>query len=78
MENRALFLAIVSGIILVIPTAYIPGLNDKVFQQGPFDWEWILIFAGQVLFIAIAEMYKALERKRSTPQKSVYPNTPTV
>ena len=47
----------------MVPTAYIPVVNQKVFKQMPFDWEWGLIFAEFVIFVIVAEVYKMLKRR---------------
>jgi len=61
--NRALMFAFILGLVLIIPTAYIPVINDKVFKHYYITWEWALIAGSIVIFIAISEVYKAIKRR---------------
>jgi potassium/sodium efflux P-type ATPase len=61
--NRALTFAFVLGVILIIPTAYIPVINDKVFKQTYIGWQWGLIAFSIIFFIAFSEIYKAIKRR---------------
>jgi len=61
--NRALLFAFLLGLVLIIPTAYIPVINDKVFKQTYITWQWGLIAFSIVFFIAFSEIYKAIKRR---------------
>jgi len=61
--NKALLFAFLLGIVLIIPTAYIPVINDKVFKQTYITWQWALIVFSIVFFIAFSEIYKAIKRR---------------
>jgi len=61
--NRALLFAFILGVILIIPTAYIPVINDKVFKQTYISWQLGLIAFSIVFFIAFSEIYKAIKRR---------------
>ncbi|ORX35845.1 calcium ATPase [Piromyces finnis] len=41
--NKALLFSFILGLILIVPTAYIPVINDKVFKQTYITWQWALI-----------------------------------
>ena len=61
--NKALLFAFLLGLVLIIPTAYIPVINDKVFKQTYISWKWALIAFSIVFFIAFSEVYKAIKRR---------------
>ncbi|KAG0213726.1 Na+ ATPase [Mortierella sp. GBA30] len=66
-HNKMLWLSIVIGSILVFPIIYIPGLNYEVFKHGPMSYEWGLVVAAIVIFIAFAELYKMIKRRTMKP-----------
>ena len=62
-QNKALWFAVSFGFLSTIPTAYIPGINIKMFEQLGFDGIWWAVLIGQmILFIAISELYKYVKR----------------
>lgn len=62
-QNKALCFAVSFGFLSTIPTAYIPEINVKMFEQLGFDGIWWAVLIGQmILFIAISEMYKYVKR----------------
>ncbi|KNC98335.1 potassium/sodium efflux P-type ATPase, fungal-type [Spizellomyces punctatus DAOM BR117] len=61
-NNWALFWAIVGGFVITLLTLVIPGLNTKVFSQEMFGWEWGLVAASVVIFLAGSELYKLVKR----------------
>jgi potassium/sodium efflux P-type ATPase len=65
--NRMLWVSIVVGAILVFPVIYIPGLNTDVFKHSNISYEWGLVFAALVIFIAFAEVYKFIKRRTMKP-----------
>jgi magnesium-transporting ATPase (P-type) len=65
-----LFWGVVVGVVISIPTLYIPFINDQVFKQLPISWEWGPIIGFLVLFLTIAELYKLFKR-RYYPTKKV-------
>jgi Na+-exporting ATPase len=62
-DTKWLIMAILLGFILVIPTAYIPGLNDA-FYQGAISWEWGIVIVANIIFLFLAEVYKGFKRFR--------------
>ncbi|KAF9547988.1 Na+ ATPase [Mortierella hygrophila] len=65
--NKMLWISIVVGVILVFPVIYIPGLNHNVFKHSGISYEWGLVIAALVIFIAFAETYKFVKRRTMKP-----------
>ncbi|KAG0295986.1 Na+ ATPase [Linnemannia gamsii] len=65
--NKMLWISVVVGVIMVFPVIYIPGLNTNVFKHSGISYEWGLVFASLVLFIAFAELYKFIKRRAMKP-----------
>jgi potassium/sodium efflux P-type ATPase len=64
-SNRLLVLAIALGIVVTLPTCYIPFLNYHIFSQRALGLiEWGLILGGILLFILLSEMYKFVKRRK--------------
>jgi Na+-exporting ATPase len=61
-HNKYLYMSFAIGFILLIITLYVPVLNTAVFKHSPIDWEWGMVAASCVLYIGIAELYKAGKR----------------
>jgi magnesium-transporting ATPase (P-type) len=62
-QNKALWFAVSFGFLSTIPTAYIPEINIKMFEQLGFDGIWWVVLIGQmILFMAISEFYKYVKR----------------
>ena len=62
IENKALLWSAVVLLISVFPVIYIPVINDKVFLLFPIKWEWGMVFASTLYFIAVSELYKFFRR----------------
>ncbi|KAG0053107.1 Na+ ATPase [Gryganskiella cystojenkinii] len=60
-HNKMLWMSIVIGALLVFPVVYIPGLNHNVFKHSAMTYEWGLVLAALVIFIAFAEVYKKIK-----------------
>jgi len=69
-ENKFLFFSVVLGVVLTIPTPYIPHVTDNVFIQGPIDVEWVLIVVIVVVFVGCSEFYKFMKRRLLPPTHS--------
>ena len=63
-KNRFLFWAVLVGVLTPFPIIYIPGFNRRVFRHGPLTYEWGLVFASVVLFVALVESWKAIKRRK--------------
>ncbi|KAI1840606.1 hypothetical protein JX266_013210 [Neoarthrinium moseri] len=61
-ENRFLFWAVVIGGLSVFPVVYIPTLNTAVFKHVDISWEWAIVVAALVLFVAGVELWKMAKR----------------
>ncbi|KAI9148806.1 Sodium transport ATPase 5 [Paramyrothecium foliicola] len=57
-RNQFLFWSVVGGIIIAVPTLYIPVLNHKVFLHTGIDKEWGIVFALVIFFFIGVESYK--------------------
>ncbi|KAI8598819.1 hypothetical protein EDD21DRAFT_381478 [Dissophora ornata] len=66
-HNKMLWMSIVIGALLVFPVVYIPGLNHDVFKHSPMTYEWGLVLAALVIFVAFAEIYKKIKIKLMKP-----------
>ncbi|KAI0172157.1 potassium/sodium eff [Hypoxylon sp. FL1284] len=62
-ENRFLFWAVVLGALSVFPVVYIPTLNTSVFKHVGIGWEWSLVVAALVVFVAGMELWKLAKRR---------------
>jgi potassium/sodium efflux P-type ATPase len=61
--SMALIGSIVFGVVLIVPTAYIPVINTEVFKQGIVDGiGWAFIFVCLVIHMILSEIYKFLKR----------------
>ena len=63
IQNKTLFTSVVGGCLVLIPTVYIPRLNQTVFKMTDISWEWGLCAASIVFYIAGSEGYKAWKRR---------------
>lgn len=62
LENRALMWSALGLLISVFPVIYIPVINDKVFLLFPIKWEWGMVVASALVFVAVTEAYKLFRR----------------
>ncbi|KAH8676233.1 potassium/sodium efflux P-type ATPase [Xylariales sp. PMI_506] len=61
-ENKFLFWAVVIGGLSVFPTVYIPVLNRDVFKHTAITWEWAVVVAAFIVFVAGVELWKMAKR----------------
>jgi len=63
-RNKTLFFSVLGGIFVLIPTLYIPVLNEVVFKMWAITWEWSLCIGSILFYFVGAETYKAIKRRR--------------
>jgi P-type Na+/K+ transporter len=63
LQNKPLLISVVGGLFALVPTVYIPKLNETVFKMMDIGWEWSLCGASIVFYIIGAESYKAIKRR---------------
>jgi len=61
-SNQFLFWAVVAGFVLCFPIVFIPELNTEVFRHTMITWEWGIVFACLVVYVALVESWKAVKR----------------
>lgn len=61
-QNKFLFWAVVIGAVSVFPVVYIPVLNTNVFKHIGISWEWAIVFAALLVFVAGIELWKMAKR----------------
>ena len=61
-SNQFLFWAVVAGFVLAFPIVHIPKLNTEVFRHTSITWEWGIVFACLVVYVALVESWKAVKR----------------
>lgn len=61
-QNRFLFWAVMAGLTIVFPLVYVPVVNHTVFKHMAITWEWGLVFAAVVVYLALVESWKAAKR----------------
>ncbi|SAM09015.1 hypothetical protein [Absidia glauca] len=62
-QNWYLYASFVFGFILLIIVLYVPVLNRQVFKHEGITWEWGMTAASVLVYICLAELWKALKRK---------------
>lgn len=62
--NQSLFFAVVFGLLAIFPIIYIPVLNHVVFKHHPISWEWGIVGACLVAYIAAVELWKGHKRHK--------------
>ncbi|KAL0094819.1 hypothetical protein F4703DRAFT_1820824 [Phycomyces blakesleeanus] len=63
MNNKYLIWSTICGICLMLICLYVPVLNTDVFKQHPITWEWGMVAASILVYIAFAEGWKWLKRR---------------
>ncbi|KAK4161729.1 hypothetical protein QBC43DRAFT_302703 [Cladorrhinum sp. PSN259] len=63
-RNKFLWWAVSAGFVICFPVIYIPTVNRVVFKHEAITWEWGVVFACVVVYIAIVEGWKAGKRAR--------------
>ncbi|KAI1421144.1 hypothetical protein F5Y12DRAFT_58859 [Xylaria sp. FL1777] len=77
LRNRFLFWAVVAGFVITFPVIYIPVVNRTVFKHTAISWEWGVVAAAVIAYIALVEAWKAGKRRllrkkwSSSPSSSV-------
>uniref|UniRef100_A0A0G4G0S9 Cation-transporting P-type ATPase N-terminal domain-containing protein n=1 Tax=Chromera velia CCMP2878 TaxID=1169474 RepID=A0A0G4G0S9_9ALVE len=67
MKNKVLWASVIGGTLLCVPLLYAPFINTKVFKHTGGSWEWGMVAAFSVVFMAFAEIYKAVKRATFPP-----------
>lgn len=67
-SNKLLLYSCIVGTVLVIPTFYIPYLNNEILKQTHLTWEWGLIAVGIVVSQVLVEAYKYVKRTVLPPR----------
>ncbi|CAI4219552.1 unnamed protein product [Parascedosporium putredinis] len=62
-RNRTLFWAVVVGFLSTFPVIYIPVVNRAVFKHDMITWEWGIVAACVVTYLALVEAWKAVKRR---------------
>jgi len=62
-ENKFLFGAVSAGFVIAFPVVYIPVVNRKVFKHDAITWEWGVVVACLIAYVAIVESWKAIKRR---------------
>ncbi|GME45976.1 ATPase P-type H+ transporting proton pump [Neofusicoccum parvum] len=62
-RNRFLFWAVVAGFVITFPVVYIPVINRAVFKHETITWEWGIVVACLVVYLAAVESWKAVKRR---------------
>ncbi|KAK8428017.1 potassium/sodium efflux P-type ATPase [Phyllosticta citricarpa] len=62
-RNRFLFWAVVAGFVITFPVVYIPVVNRVVFKHKDITWEWGIVVACVVVYLAAVESWKAIKRR---------------
>lgn len=62
-QNKFLFGAVSAGFVICFPVIYIPVINHVVFKHNAITWEWGVVMACVVVYVAIIESWKALKRR---------------
>jgi magnesium-transporting ATPase (P-type) len=61
--NRVLLWAVVAGFVITFPVIYIPVVNVTVFKHKGIGWEWGIVVAALVAYVAFVESWKAIKRR---------------
>jgi Na+-exporting ATPase len=61
-RNRFLFWAVFAGFIIDFLLVYIPKVNRVAFNHSMITWEWGIVAACVVVYLALVESWKAAKR----------------
>ncbi|KAL2757258.1 hypothetical protein ACRALDRAFT_2025095 [Sodiomyces alcalophilus JCM 7366] len=61
-KNQFLFWAVMGGFVMTFPVIYIPVINHAVFKHTGITWEWGIVAACVVVYVALFETWKAIKR----------------
>ncbi|KAF2753981.1 putative potassium/sodium P-type ATPase [Pseudovirgaria hyperparasitica] len=62
-HNRFLFWAVMAGFAISFPVVYLPVVNREVFKHSGLTWEWGVVVACLVVYVALVESWKAVKRR---------------
>ena len=62
-HNRFLFFAVVAGFLVTFPVVYLPKVDTVVFKHDAISWEWGVVAACVVVYVALVELWKAGKRR---------------
>lgn len=62
-RNRVLYWAVIGGFLAAFPVIYIPYVNEIGFKHSGITWEWGVVIACFVAYVALIEAYKAIKRR---------------
>ncbi|KAI8854013.1 potassium/sodium efflux P-type ATPase [Chytridium lagenaria] len=62
VQNKYLWFAVLLGLFVTVPSAYIPVIDTAVFNQLGFTWGWGFIIGQLFAFVAVSELYKLFKR----------------
>ena len=71
--NKVLFWSVILGFVTLIPTIYIPVINDYVFLQKGISTGWAYAFGCSVFFLLVCEMWKFCKRVYFRNEKAKNP-----
>ncbi|KAI0503132.1 hypothetical protein F5B22DRAFT_564665 [Xylaria bambusicola] len=77
LRNRFLFWAVVAGFVITFPVIYIPVVNRLVFKHTAISWEWGVVFAAVIAYIALVEAWKAGKRRLLYKKQQSFPSSPS-
>lgn len=72
-SNQFLFWSVILGFITLIPTIYIPVINDYVFLQKGITDGWAWAFLSTLLFLLSVELWKFSKRQYFKNEKAKNP-----
>lgn len=72
-SNQFLFWSVMLGFVSLIPTIYIPVINDYVFLQSGISTGWAWAFLCTLLFLGSAEFWKFCKRQYFKKEKAHNP-----
>lgn len=62
-RNKFLLGAVIGGLLVTFPVVYIPTINQVVFKHHGLTWEWGVVIACVVVYLALVETWKACKRR---------------
>lgn len=62
-HNRFLFGAVAAGFLVTFPVVYLPKIDTLVFKHDAITWEWGIVAACVVVYVALVELWKAGKRR---------------
>ncbi|KAK5625909.1 hypothetical protein RRF57_001625 [Xylaria bambusicola] len=77
LRNRFLFWAVVAGFVITFPVIYIPVVNHIVFKHTAISWEWGVVFAAVIAYIALVEVWKAGKRRLFHKKQNSFSSSPS-